>query len=163
MIRGADRMVNRNAALPVVAALADLVSTLPGPIVLDHFAHAEAEHGTGQPGFEGVVQLLRSGKALVKLSGPYQISKRPGYSDISAIARAYVDAAPHRIMWGSDWPHTGGAGRPADQPVDFVEPFRQEDDIRNLALLTEWVPDPALRRRILVETPASLYGFPGAA
>ncbi len=154
--------VHINAALPVIAGLADAIAALPAPVVLDHFAHIEAAGGPDQPGAEAVYRLLRSGKAYVKLSGPYQISTRLDYGDIAPVARALVAAAPERIMWGSDWPHTGGAGRPADQPVDFVEPFRAEDDAANLALLTGWVPDPAMRRRILVDTPAALYGFPTA-
>lgn len=154
--------VHINAALPVIATMADTLAALPRPIVLDHFAHAEADQGVNQPGMAEVIGLLRAGQAYVKLSGPYQISSRPDYADIAPVARALVDAAPERIMWGSDWPHTAGAGRPVDQPVEFVEAFRTEDDGRNLGLLAGWVPDPALRRRILVETPAALYGFPDA-
>lgn len=154
--------VHINAALPVIAGMSGLIATLPAPVVLDHFAHAEASGGLDQTGMQQLLALLRQGKAVVKLSGPYQVSRQPGYGDIAPVARALVDAAPHGVMWGSDWPHTGGAGRPADQPVEFIEPFRPEDDTANLALLATWVPDAALRRTILVDTPARFYGFPAA-
>jgi predicted TIM-barrel fold metal-dependent hydrolase len=137
-------------------------AALSVPVVLDHFAHAGASGGLDQTGMQQLLALLRQGKAVVKLSGPYQVSREPGYGDIASVARALVDAAPPRVMWDSDWPHTGGAGRPADQLVEFIEPFRPEDDTANLALLVTWVPDAALRRTILVDTPARFYGFPAA-
>ena len=154
--------IHINAALPVIAAMADTLNALPQPVVLDHFAHADADGGADQPGMAEVIGLLRTGRAYVKLSGPYQISTRPDYTDVAPIARALVIAAPDRIIWGSDWPHTAGTGRPTDQPMEFVEAFRTEDDGLNLGLLAGWVPDPALRRRILVEMPGVLYGFPAA-
>lgn len=152
--------IHVNAALPTLAGLADTLAALPAPVVLDHFAHIEAGDGVSQPGIGPVLDLLRSGKAVVKLSAPYQVSRRPGYGDVAPIARALVATAPGRVMWGSDWPHTGGAGRPAAQPAEFVEPFRPEDDGANLALLSDWVPDTEVRRHILVDTPARIYGFP---
>ena len=151
--------VDINAALLVIVAMKDTLLELPRPIVLDHFGHANAAAGTSHQGFSDLVDLLRSGLVFVKLSGPYQISKEADYSDIAPIAKALIAAAPAQIVWGSDWPHTGGSNRPADQPKEFIEPFRPEDDERNVKLLTTWVSDPALLRRILVETPARLYGF----
>lgn len=148
-----------NAGLTVLAAMTDSLAALPNQAVLDHFAHMQASGGVRQPGAAAVLDLLRSRKAIVKLSAPYQVSKRPSYDDVGAIARVLVETAPDQVIWGSDWPHTGGAGRPTDQPIEFVEPFRSEDDAAVLALLSSWVPDAAVRRRILVDTPALVYGF----
>ena len=72
--------VHINAALPVIAGLAASIQALPGPVVLDHFAHIETEGGPRQDGADAVVALLQSGKAYVKLSGPYQISRQPDYA-----------------------------------------------------------------------------------
>lgn len=152
-------LLHINASLSVIASLVDVVQTLPSPVVLDHFAHSEAALGAGQDGLAEIIDLMRSERAFVKLSAPYQISRQPGYGDILPIVRAFVEAAPGQVMWGSDWPHTSGTSRPPEQPVDFVEPFRIEDDADNLGLLAAWVPDPAVRRRILVETTAIVYGF----
>jgi predicted TIM-barrel fold metal-dependent hydrolase len=54
---------------------------------------------------------------------------------------------PDRLVWGSDWPHT-------NTTLDRVTTYPQ-----TLAWLAEWVPDAAMRERILVDTPARLYGF----
>jgi D-galactarolactone isomerase len=87
----------------------------------------------------------------VKLSGAYQDSKvgPPSYSDTVPVARAYVKAAPQRMVWASDWPHPTEKDKPNDALL--------------FDLLTEWVPDPATRTAILVDNPATLYGFPKSA
>lgn len=151
--------IHINAALPVLVAIRERIAGLHQAVVLDHFAHIPAAGGTGQPGFADIAGLMRAGNVFVKFSGPYQISKQAGYGDIAPIARALVAAAPRQVIWGSDWPHTGGSNRPANQSLDVIEAFRPEDDGANFDLLAVWVPDRAARRRILVESPAALYGF----
>ena len=132
------------------------------PAVIGHFALARAEGRADQPGFEELLALVRRGKAYVKLSGPYRISKRsPDYDDIAPITRALVRAAPDRMLWGSNWPHTSGANRRTDQDPSVIEPFRFEDDGRNFNLVADWVPEAGLRSAILVDNPARAYGFTG--
>ena len=59
--------------------------------------------GTAAPGFTVLLDLLRETGAFFKFSGPYQISTaRPGYADAAPIARALADAAPGRVLWGSN-------------------------------------------------------------
>ncbi|MGP4018465.1 amidohydrolase family protein [Saccharopolyspora sp. 5N708] len=143
--------------LPVVAALADELARLPVPVVLDHFALARAAAGPEQPGFAELVDLLRSGAAFVKLSAPHRISGAADQADVAPLARALVGAAPERLLWGTDWPHTGGRTRTAANRLT-VEPFQAVDDARALDRLLEWTGAEA-GRRILVENPAALYGF----
>jgi D-galactarolactone isomerase len=59
------------------------------------------------PGFKTISKLIDKGKTWVKLSGAYQDSKvgPPSYSDTVPVARAYIKAAPQRMVWASDWPH----------------------------------------------------------
>jgi predicted TIM-barrel fold metal-dependent hydrolase len=61
------------------------------------------------------------------------------------MARALIEAAPNRLIWGSDYPHLSFADK-----VGSVQLFN---------LLADWVPDDSIRRRILVDNPAALYGF----
>ncbi len=68
-----------------------------------------------------------------------------------------VEAVPDRLIWGSDWPHTG-SGR-SGRPRDEIEPFQDIDNHLALTRLTEWTGTPDILRRILVDTPAKLYGF----
>ncbi len=143
--------------LPVIAAIKDQVAASPVPVVFDHFGGARAELGTEQPGFADLVELVRSGKAYVKISGAYRSSTlAPDYPDVAPLARALIGANPDRIVWGTDWPHPDTAsGRPATE----VTPLLQIDDGRLMNQLPVWAPDAAVRKKILVENPARLYGF----
>jgi predicted TIM-barrel fold metal-dependent hydrolase len=144
------------AALPVIAALADRIATLPVDAVIDHFGMAQAKDGVGQPGFAALLDMVRSRKAYVKLSALYRISQISGYFDVAPIARALIAAGPDRLLWGSDWPHTDRVpGRAALE----LHPFRSIDDSFALGLLSEWCGDKDVARMILVETPARLYRF----
>src|SRR5947199_5368094 len=91
--------------LMMISAIKDLVTSSPVPIVLDHFGGARAELGPEQPGFADLTELVRSGKAYVKISGAYRSSKlAPDYSDCAPLARARIAANSDRILWGTDWP-----------------------------------------------------------
>jgi predicted TIM-barrel fold metal-dependent hydrolase len=143
----------------VIAALSDLLSESPVPLVFDHFAGAQAASGLAQPGFDAVLTLVRSGKAYVKISAPYRASKmKMPYGDIAPFAASLVAANPDRVLWGSDWPHTDSNRLPGRATTD-ISPFLTVDDGAVLNLLPHWVPEAALRQKILVGNPASLYGF----
>jgi predicted TIM-barrel fold metal-dependent hydrolase len=143
------------AALPVIAGLSDLILASPVPVVLDHFGGAKAALGLQQPGFDKLLELIRSGKGYVKISGAYRASdKPPDYPDVAPLARALIEANPHRILWGSDWPHPDtGIGRKSSD----VSPLLRIDNGHLLNLLATWAPDAALRKAILVDNPATLY------
>jgi predicted TIM-barrel fold metal-dependent hydrolase len=143
--------------LAVISSIKDLVGASPVPAVFDHFGGAQAALGAGQPGFADLLELVRSGKAYVKISGAYRASKlAPDYPDAAPLARALIAANPERIVWGTDWPHpNSSSGNPAVQ----VTPLFQIDDGRLLNQLPAWAPDAAIRKKILVDNPARLYGF----
>ena len=65
---------------------------------------------------------------------------------MSRTERALVAANPERLLWGSDWPHVNMNGRAMPNDGDLFD------------LLADWVPDEAVRRRILVDNPRALYG-----
>jgi predicted TIM-barrel fold metal-dependent hydrolase len=140
----------------MIAALKDVVIASPVPVVFDHFGGAQAALGVTQPGFPELLELLKSGKAYVKISGGYRASKLPDYSDAVPLARALIAANPDRIVWGTDWPHPNSAsGKPAHE----VSPLSQIDDGHLMNQLPIWAPDAGVRRKILVENPARLYDF----
>jgi predicted TIM-barrel fold metal-dependent hydrolase len=141
--------VQFNMSADATLAAKDLLNRLPCQIVFDHLAHMPEPVGIGHPAFAVVVDLLQKGKAWVKLSGAYADTKigPPTYADSTAVAQAYVKAAPERLVWGSDWPHPS-------EP-DNAKP----DDAILFDLLAQWAPVEAVRNRILVDNPAKLYGF----
>jgi len=143
----------------VIAALREDAARLPVPIVFDHFGGAQATGGIKQPGFSTLLELVGSGKAYVKISGHYRSSVRaPAYGDVAPLARALVDANPDRVVWGTDWPHPAHPASP-DQALGEIAPLYDIDDGLALNQLALWVPNPARRRKILVDNPARLYGF----
>jgi len=145
--------------LSVIAPLKAQLAALPMPVVFDHFAGAQAALGPQQPGFDAVLDLVRTGKAYVKISGAYRASDHaPDYPGVAALAQALLTANPDRLVWGSDWPHPDSAVVPTRKPTDLA-PAQPIDDGRVLNLLAEWVPDAAARARILVDNPKRLYGF----
>ena len=164
---GIDRVKDRSwhvqlyTNLKMISALKDAFAASPVPIVFDHFAGAQAALGPDQPGFADVLELVKSGKAYVKISGAYRVSKvAPDYADAIPLAKALIAANPDRIVWGTDWPHPDSVTPPGRKPTDVTALF-QIDDGRLLNQLPVWAPDAAIREKILVANPARLYGFEG--
>jgi predicted TIM-barrel fold metal-dependent hydrolase len=160
-----ERMKNRGwhiqmyTNLAMISAIKDLVAASPVMLVFDHFGGAQAELGVEQPGFADLVELVKSGKAYVKISGAYRSStKGPDYPDVAPFAKALIAANADRIVWGTDWPHPDSVTPPGKKPTD-VTPLHQIDDGRLLNQLEVWAPDAAIRKKILVDNPATLYGF----
>jgi len=151
--------VQMYTTLDVISAIKDAVLASPVPVVFDHFGRAQAALGVEQPGFADLVEVVRSGKAYVKISGAYRISKQaPDYADAAPIARALIAANPQRIVWGTDWPHPNSDPLPGYGAMD-VRPYSAIDDGRLINQLPVWAPDAATRKAILVDNPARLYGF----
>jgi len=162
--RAAERLEPRGwhiqiyTQLSVIEGLADMVRSAPVPVVFDHFGAASATLGVRQPGFDALLDMVREGSAHVKISAAYRISDQvPGYADVAPLAQALVRANPDRIVWGTDWPHPGP--RPPDRPLSVITQPYAIDNGRMLSLLETWVPEPDVRQRILVDTPARLYDF----
>jgi predicted TIM-barrel fold metal-dependent hydrolase len=160
-----DRMKARGwhiqlfTGLSVISAIRDMVAASPVPVVFDHFGGAQAELGLEQPGFSDLLALVKSGKAYVKISGAYRASKlAPDYPDAAPLAQALIAANADRIIWGTDWPHPNSVTPPGNKPTDLT-PLFQIDDGRLLNQLPVWAPDAAIRKKILVDNPARLYGF----
>ena len=146
-------------SLAMITAIRDLVASSPVPVVFDHFGGAQAELDTGQPGFSDLLDLVKSGKAYVKISGAYRASKlAPDYPDAAPLAQALIAANPERIVWGTDWPHPDSSMQPGRKATDLA-PLYQIDDGRLFNQLPLWAPDAAIRKTILVDNPARLYGF----
>ncbi|MDB5966362.1 MAG: hypothetical protein JWQ72_2862 [Polaromonas sp.] len=132
------------------APLADMESTLAGlatDVVIDHMGSLRVGDGVGQPGFQALLRLLRSGRCWTKLSSSYRMSREaPPYRDMLPYVEALNATRQDRLVWASDWPH-----------VSFKGTMPNTTDLFD-QLLT-WVPDEKVRNRILVSNPEELYGF----
>ena len=158
-VRNRGWHIQFNTQLPVIEALSPQFLASPVPLVIDHFGGATAAKGVDQPGFGALVNLVKSGKAYVKISGAADsVSTQPDLADVAPLARALVSANPQRILWGTNWPHPGSSPVAGRKPTDLA-PHMQTDDGKVLNLLPVWVPDASTRRLILTDNPARLYGW----
>ncbi|GIK86175.1 MAG: 2-pyrone-4,6-dicarboxylate hydrolase [Betaproteobacteria bacterium] len=146
----ADLVLDLQCEGDQLADLAPLLVPLPVRVVVDHAGRPVPARGVAQPGFRALLDAVARGRCWVKLSGPLRFSRRrPPHADVDRFAaRLLAHGGPGRLVWGSDWP--------------FLRSDRRVDYGPLLALLERWVPDAAQRRRILVDTPADLFGFPPA-
>jgi predicted TIM-barrel fold metal-dependent hydrolase len=128
-----------------VVELAPRIARIRVPFVIDHMGRVKAKNGLDQAPFRRLLELMRNPLASVKICGAERVSSAGApFRDAVPFARALVDAAPDRVLWGTDWPHPNIAG---DMPND--------GDL--VDLLAEAVQDEALRRRVLVDNPTRLY------
>ena len=128
---------------------AALLEGLPAPVVFDHMGRLPQPDPLGHPAFALIRRMIDKGRTWVKLSGAYMDTNAgaPTFADKTAVAQAYIAAAPERVVWGSDWPH----------PTETVE--HKPNDAMLFDLLSAWAPGEAQRARILVSNPEALYGF----
>jgi predicted TIM-barrel fold metal-dependent hydrolase len=119
-------------------------------MVVDHMGHLDFSLGLHQPALRFILDRIRDDENWwVKLSnGNRDSAMVTGWDDAIPFARAYIDAAPDRMIWGTDWPHTG-----------WRKP-RMMNDAETVELLYRYVDhDPALLHKILVANPARLHDF----
>jgi D-galactarolactone isomerase len=124
-----------------------MLARLPCTLVIDHVGKFLEPVTPGHPGFKTLLRLLERDRCWLKLTAPYEVSKAgpPLYPDVGALAKAAARHRPDRMVWATNWPHVAVKELP--------------DDPMLLDLLLDWVPDEATRTRILVDNPATLYGF----
>jgi predicted TIM-barrel fold metal-dependent hydrolase len=131
-----------------IVALMPVFAGIKVPMSIGHFAYQPAAAGVTAKGFQALLELMRRGNTWIKISGANRVSATdlPPYDDVKPMAHALIEAAPERIMWGTDWPHPNKyAVNPNDG--DLVDAFG------------DWVTDEDMRRKIMVDTPAKFYRF----
>ena len=131
-----------------IVGLMPVFLALKVPMSIAHFAYQPASAGVKAAGFRALLELARRGNTWIKISGANRVAATdlPPYDDVKPMAQALIETAPERIMWGSDWPHPNKyVANPNDG--DLVDAFG------------DWVSDDAMRRKIMVDTPAAFYRF----
>jgi len=125
-------------------------------VVIDHMGLPDAAKGIAQPGFQAVLRLARMSHVWVKLAGADRVSRSTGeLRDAMPFMRALHEAAPGRMVWGTDWPHLGFHNR-RQVHGDEILPYRAVDPRELLSVLFEAIPQP---QGVLADNPARLYGF----
>jgi 2-pyrone-4,6-dicarboxylate lactonase len=129
---------------PDIVPLSDMMRKLPLPFVIDHMGRVPAAAGVEQAPLRALIELSRLENCWIKVCGAERISMPP-YSAAVPIAHALVQAAPERVLWGTDFPHPN-ATHEADE-ADLVD------------LVPQYAKDALAQKRLLVDNPARLYGF----
>lgn len=128
-----------------LVAAEPLLADLACPLVIDHLGYVPQPGGVFHPGFDTMRRLLDGGSTWIKLSGVYFTSQTgfPDYADVDDLAIALARHRPDRMLWGTDWPHSGEAQKP-DDALLFDQTAR-------------WIPDARGRAQMLVANPDALY------
>jgi len=127
--------------------LDNMLDGFPVDTVYGHLGYMKTDKGIAHPGFQALLRLMKAGKAWVKLTGPYRISLQTmPHADTDVYAHELIKAAPQQVVWGSDWPHVMVKGA-----------MPNDGDICDL--LGNWVLDANVRKQVLADNPARLYGF----
>ena len=129
----------------VVRDLVPFFGTLQIDFVIDHMGYMLEEDGLRSEDFSALLDLLGCGHCYLKLSGAYRIAKHKGYEVVEPVAKAIVERAPERAVWGSDWPHISYSDRDTGELVSLLE---------------RWAPSESARRKILIDNPKRLFGVP---
>jgi len=127
----------------------DLLRSLKDiPMVIDHFDHVGFEGGLDRPVIRWVLDMLKQENWWMMVSNGNRDSKMDiGWDDALPYGKAFIEAAPDRIVWGTDWPHPQWTKR-------------MMNDAEEVELLYRYVDgDATLLRKILVDNPARLHGF----
>lgn len=126
--------------------LLPVIESLPVPVVFDHMGGIPADATASHPNLRKILDLLSRERCWAKLTGYRNSLQGPPFDDLVPLARMFVESAPHRCVWGSDWPHTN-------------MPDYMPDDGDLVELLEDWAPDAAVLSQIMVDNPARLYRF----
>jgi predicted TIM-barrel fold metal-dependent hydrolase len=131
----------------LVSELMPTLRELPIEFTVAHMGLFPAKDGPGQAGFQEFLKLAGDGskRCWVKLTGIYRFSTAPDFADVKPIAQVLMQAVPDQLIWGSDFPHLSFHDR-----VGTIQLYN---------LLGEWAHDAAMRKRILADNPARLFGF----
>jgi predicted TIM-barrel fold metal-dependent hydrolase len=127
----------------------DMLKKLPVPFVIDHMGRVPTKDGLEQKPFKILLETARMENCWVKICGAERISSQgPPFTDAVPFARALIDIAPDRVLWGTDWPHP-----------NIKKHMPNDGDLVDLIPL--YMPDADLQKTVLVDNPHRLYEFAG--
>jgi predicted TIM-barrel fold metal-dependent hydrolase len=131
------------------------IRNMPVPVIIDHIARVKPAEGLNQPGFQLLLELMKLKHVWTKVSGADKICETVVHSyfglpfvEVTPYAQAVIAAAPDRVIWGTDWPHSNN-----------FAPGHTPNDGDLVDLLAVFAPDDTIRKKILVDNPALLYSF----
>lgn len=121
------------------------------PLIIDHMGRLDFSLGLDQPPFQWMLDRLKNENWWMMVSNGNRVSKYDsGWDDAVPYGKKFIEAAPDRCIWCSDWPHVRWRKQRMMNDAEPVELFYRYVDY-----------DPGLIKKVLVDNPARLFGFPG--
>ena len=165
-VRPLGWVIQLYVSLEQIVELTPVVPELGVVVVIDHIGAPSADKGPGklQPGYAEFIQLLKTGQVYTKLSGVYRFPDLPDLEDYVA---EILKTAPDRVVWASDWPHSGGVEANPGGDRDRVQRYRKVDDAAWVSRCRQWCRTveggggERLARKIWVENPRMLWQYDG--
>lgn len=117
-------------------------------LVIDHFGRPDARLGVDQRGFTELLALGLGGQLWLKVSGIYRLAGSPAQNlefAHRAMPLLQQSFGLHRLVWGSDWPHTQH-----EASVAYAAVIEQRQALG-------W--SAAVEQALLIDTPRQLFGF----
>ena len=130
-----------------VITYAEFFDAIDMDIVVDHMGRVPTTEGVGQQAYKILLERMQRDNWWMKVCGSERISMGPPFYDAVPFAQGFIEVAPDRILWGTDYPHP-----------NIKKHMPNDADLLDLVPLI--ARDPAIQQRILVDNPARLYGFP---
>lgn len=130
-----------------VITYAEFFDAIAMDIVVDHMGRVPTTEGVGQQAYKILLERMQRDNWWMKVCGSERISMGPPFYDAVPFAQGFIDIAPDRILWGTDYPHP-----------NIKKHMPNDADLLDLVPLI--ARDVAIQQKILVDNPARLYGFP---
>ena len=125
----------------------DLITSLPTPVVVDHMGRPDVDKPVNGPEFQTFVSLMHDHPNFwSKVTCPERLSLSgpPTYDDFVPFAAHLVELFPHRVLWGTDWPHPNMKSH-------------MPDDGCLVDIIPRIAPTPELQQALLINNPMRLY------
>ena len=130
-----------------VITYAEFFDAINMDIIVDHMGRVPTTEGVGQQAYKILLERMHRDNWWMKVCGSERISMGPPFYDAVPFAQGFIEIAPDRILWGTDYPHP-----------NIKKHMPNDADLLDLVPLI--ARDESVQKKILVDNPARLYGFP---
>lgn len=156
-LQGSGMFLQIYAPLERILQETSVLESVGLPVVLDHFAGATAT--TPPDHLTELAVICRNLPVWIKLSADYRLAEAAAAQRKAArdLIGRFWSIMPDRLIWGSDWPHTGGGSARKARPMQEIELFRDVNGLSVPRLLQEAGLSNSDLRQVLSANPINLF------
>ena len=159
-MKGTDLLLQVFLPISVTVEMKSTFGLLGRTVILDHFGGLKTSRKTLEQDVERLTEILTLPNVVLKASGACRVTDyAETTTTLDPVAPKLFEAASGRVIWGSDWPHTGPATKRQARPLSEIEPFMNIDDQTNLDDIRGWCGNMSVFQEITSDTACQLFGF----